>query len=81
MKKLDLKTQQIITQAVDEISSNPEIGERKRGDLKEFRVHKFKVRDQIWLLAYRLGISGNLELIDLGSHQNFYRVLRRSRKG
>lgn len=81
MKKLDEKTQIRILQAIDELSENPNLGERKRGDLKEFFVLKFTYQEKLWLLAYRNSSEGNLELVDIGSHQNFYRTLRKRREG
>lgn len=78
---MNKKTQLRIVQAIEEIAENPEIGEKKRGDLKEFQVHKFTFQENLWLLAYRVSDEGNLELVDIGSHQNFYRTLRKKRKG
>lgn len=66
--------------AILEIAGNPQIGERKKGDLKEFMVYKFKVQQLLLLIAYRVNSKKEIELVDLGSHQNFYRNLRNSRE-
>lgn len=59
--------------------ADPLAGEKKSGDLGEFFVYKFRERKHIWLLAYRLNSEQDIELIDLGSHENFYRNLRKMR--
>jgi hypothetical protein len=40
--------------AVDEEAQNPEIGERKKGDLATLRVFKFHSAGQLYLLGYPL---------------------------
>ena len=62
--------------AIREIIANPEIGEQKRGDLTGVYVHKFKVNKQETLLAYEWDAKLRLLLL-LGSHENFYRDLKR----
>jgi len=56
----------------------PNLGEQKKGDLAFLRVYKFKMNKQITLLGYSFD-DGNLilELIALGSHENFYRDIKR----
>jgi mRNA-degrading endonuclease YafQ of YafQ-DinJ toxin-antitoxin module len=58
------------------IIQNPDIGTMKKGDLGGVRVYKFKMVDQLTLLAYSFD-KGKLQLflIALGSHENFYRDL------
>jgi len=58
------------------IQEKPEIGESKRGDLAGVYVHKFKVGQKLFLLAYELNESAIL-LLTLGPHENFYRNLKR----
>ena len=62
--------------AVADIVSDPTIGEAKKGDLAGGFVHKFKCNDQLTLLAYEYD-PGNRLLLLLGSHENFYRDLKR----
>ena len=50
----------------------------KVGDLAGIRVYKFKMVDQLTLLAYTFeDETVTLTLLVLGSHQNFYRDLKR----
>ena len=57
------------------ITENPGIGEEKKGDLKGILIRKFKITTKQYLLAYR--IKGDvLELITIGSHENYYRDLK-----
>ena len=58
------------------IARNPGAGTEKRGDLRGVFVHKFKIRDVQYLLAYRVK-EQRLELIMIGPHQNYYRDLKR----
>ena len=38
---------------VKNIAENPSLGEEKKGDLKGVFVHKFKLKTNLYLLAYR----------------------------
>ncbi len=62
--------------AVAEIVRDPTIGEAKIGDLAGVFVHKFKCNEQLILLAYEYDPGTRLLLL-LGSHENFYRDLKR----
>jgi len=62
--------------AIREIIAHPEIGEPKKGDLAGVFVHKFKINKQEMLLAYEWDARLRLLLL-LGSHENFYRDLKR----
>ncbi len=75
-----LKDNQIrdLQQAVKDIAENIHSGEMKKGDLKGIRVHKFKMVGQLTLLAYTYdGDTITLTLLAFGSHENFYRDLKR----
>lgn len=64
--------------ALREIVKDPMIGEPKKGDLVGVRVFKFKMVKQLTLLAYEYdGEAVVLYLLALGSHENFYRDLKR----
>jgi len=56
---------------------DPALGEQKRGDLAYLRVYKFKMAKQLTLLGYSYD-NGNLvlELLALGSYENFYRDVK-----
>jgi mRNA-degrading endonuclease YafQ of YafQ-DinJ toxin-antitoxin module len=53
---------------------NPKIGQEKKGTLKGIRLYKFHIEKQLFLLAYELE-ADVLNLIMVGSHENYYRDL------
>ena len=65
-----------VDDAVAAIVANPEIGEPKKGDLRGVFVYKFKSNGQLMLLAYEYDPATRMLLL-LGSHENFYRELKR----
>lgn len=75
-KKLHLKQKTEVDQAVAAIVQDPTLGEAKKGDLAGVFVYKFKCNDQLTLLAYEYDPKTRLLLL-LGSHENFYRNLKR----
>ena len=76
-KKLHPTQKLELDAALRTISANPSIGEAKVGDLVGIRVYKFRLSNQMCLLAYRVLDEENLKLLTLGSHENFYRDLKR----
>ena len=77
-KKLHDNTAADVDSAVDELSQNPEIGERKKGDLAALRVFKFRSGGLLYLLGYTLDESVRLVYLEaVGPHENFYRDLKR----
>ena len=66
----------VLDDEVRRICEAPEIGEAKKGDLTGVFVHKFKVRDSLYLLAYEYD-EKEVFLLALGAHENFYRDLKR----
>lgn len=67
-----------VDQAVSEVADNPDIGEKKNGDLTELWVHKFHALGQLYLLGYAREDGIRLIYLEaLGSHENFYRDLKR----
>lgn len=81
VKKLHARDQTMVDKTVAKIAANPFIGEEKKGDLSGVFVHKFKLNKQEILLAYQLrptrATPHELVLLNLGSHENFYRELKR----
>ena len=81
VKKLHTRDKKTVDDAVRQIMTNPEIGEAKKGDLAGVFVHKFKVNKQEVLLSYKLAGSNKspdeLILLAVGSHENFYRDMKR----
>jgi len=76
VKKLQKAEKTALDEAVRFLVDDPEAGELKRGDLAGVRVHKYKVGRQQYLLAYRLA-DDTITLLALGTHENFYRDLKR----
>ena len=77
VKKLHAQQKAALDDAVRAVCAQPEIGEAKVGDLAGVRVYKFRMSNQLCLLAYRLLDSDTLKLLMLGPHENFYRDLSR----
>ncbi len=65
-----------VDDAITEIINDPTVGEPKKGDLAGVFVYKFKCNGQLTLLAYEYDAVSRLLLL-LGSHENFYRTLKR----
>ena len=64
--------------AVKTLIKNPTIGEMKTGDLAGTRVYKFKHKVQEYLLAYYVNEDETeIRLRELGTHENFYRDLKK----
>ncbi len=77
-KKLHKNQLADANKAIKEVIENPEIGEQKKGDLSNLRVHKFKMVKQLTLLAYSFdGVAIVLTFIAIDSHENFYRDIKR----
>ncbi|MDO9265117.1 MAG: type II toxin-antitoxin system RelE/ParE family toxin [Desulfosalsimonadaceae bacterium] len=75
-QKKKLKKNQIkkLDEAIKTIIANPDIGDLKKGDLQGIMAYKYKVGNNLILLAYEIE-SSTLYLYSFGSHQNFYREL------
>jgi len=76
-KKKKLKKDQRICldKAVREIAHNPEVGIRKKGDLSDIWVYKFKMLNQTSMLAYQWDAEKRI-LITIALHENFYRDIK-----
>ncbi|MAA94945.1 MULTISPECIES: type II toxin-antitoxin system RelE/ParE family toxin [unclassified Arsukibacterium] len=78
VKKLHQNQKKDLDKAVKELIDNPLLGEQKKGDLSFLRVHKFNMVKQLTLLGYSYEDGTvTLELIALGSHENFYRDIKK----
>jgi mRNA-degrading endonuclease YafQ of YafQ-DinJ toxin-antitoxin module len=79
IKRLHKNEKLALDEAVKDIISNPEAGDLKVGDIAGIRVYKFKVNNALMLLAYSyVAESDILHLLEYGSHENFYRDLKKS---
>jgi len=78
IKKLKPSQKKELDNAIRTLMEKPNLGEQKKGDLAFLRVYKFKMNKQLTLLGYSFD-DGNLilELMALGSHENFYRDIKR----
>jgi len=79
-KKLHQNQLTDVNMAIDTVVSDPAVGEQKKGDLSWLRVYKFRVLGQLTLFGYSVGDNGDitLTLVDISSHENFYRDLKMS---
>ena len=75
-KRLHPNQKADVDDAVADIVREPTIGEPKKGDLAGVFVYKFNCNGQPALLAYEYDPGTRLLLL-LGSHENFYRDLKR----
>lgn len=75
-KRLHSNQKADVDDAVTAIVQDPTLGEAKKGDLAGVFVYKFACVGQLTLLAYEYD-PGTRMLLLLGSHENFYRELKR----
>jgi len=61
---------------VEEVLADPKVGQLKKGDLEGFRVRKFTLGRQLTLIAYKVE-NDSLVMYQVGSHENFYKNLKR----
>ncbi len=61
------------------VAQDPAIGERKKGDLADLFVYKFRSQNQLYLLGYTVDDAVRLVYLEaVGPHENFYRDIKRS---
>jgi len=78
VKKIHKEEKIALDHAVRLIMEEPTIGTEKKGDLAGVYVYKYKHSSNEVLLAYQYDVELNqLTLLAFGSHQNFYRDLKR----
>lgn len=75
VKEMTKAEKEALDREVKNIAENLNIGEEKKGDLKGVFVHKFKLKRNLYLLAYRK-VDKDLELVMVGYHENYYRDLK-----
>ncbi len=77
-KKLHDNVAADVDSATGVVAADPSIGERKRGDLVELFVYKFRSQNQLYLLGYTVDDEVQLVYLEaVGPHENFYRDLKR----
>lgn len=78
-KKLHDNVASDVDTAVFTVGADPTVGERKKGDLAEIYVYKFRSQNQLYLLGYTVDDSVRLVYLEaVGPHENFYRDLKKS---
>jgi mRNA-degrading endonuclease RelE of RelBE toxin-antitoxin system len=77
-KKLHDNLAADVDAAVATVAADPDICERKRGDLAALWVYKFRSQGQLYLLGYSRDDGLCLVYLEaVGPHENFYRDLKR----
>jgi len=80
LEKLPPVYQEIVENEIDKIIAEPLIGNQKKGDLSHLWVHKFKIKNQQWLLGYNWNNEKLIiHLLQLGSHENYYQEASKKR--
>ena len=78
-KKLHDNVAADVDAATEVVAADPAIGERKKGDLADLLVYKFRSQNQLYLLGYTVDDDVRLVYLEaVGPHENFYRDLKRS---
>ena len=75
-KRLHPNQKADVDDAVAAIAADPTLGEGKKGDLVGVFVYKFQCVGKLFLLAYEYDPTTRLLLL-VGTHENFYRELKR----
>jgi mRNA interferase RelE/StbE len=75
VKKMSKPEKDLLDREIRRIAEDPGVGTEKKDDLRGVFVHKFKFKTTQYLLAYRM-IAGDLELVMVGPHENYYRVMK-----
>ena len=78
VKKLHKNQKADLDEAIKEVMIDPLLGEQKKGDVAFLRVYKFSMVKQLTLLGYSYEDGTvTLELMASGSHENFYRDIKK----
>ena len=78
-KKLHDNVAADVDAATDVVAADPGVGERKKGDLAQLLVYKFRSQGQLYLLGYTVDDAVRLVYLEaVGPDENFYRDLKRS---
>jgi len=77
-KKLSWQLKKLLTAEEDKILANPQKGDRKRGALRNVWVEKFQAQNDQILIAYEIDEQNRqVNFMDVGQHENFYRDLEK----
>lgn len=75
VKRFGKREKKVLDKQIRGILENPPIGQEKKGALRGIYIHKFKLQAIQYLLSYRF-VDDDLELIMIGTHENYYRDLK-----
>ena len=77
-KKLNDNVVADVDAATKVVAADPMVGERKKGDLADLFVYKFRSQNQLYLLGYTVDDEVRLVYLEaVGPHEDFYRDLKR----
>ena len=77
-KKLNDNIVKQVDEIILSVCKNPKIGEQKKGDLVKLFVVKFYAQNHLYLLGYTIDDLIKLVYLEaIGSHENFYRNVKR----
>lgn len=66
-----------VDRAIEIIAADPDRGERKKDDLSELYVYKFRSQNQLYLLGYTRDEELRLIYLEaVGPHENHYQDLK-----
>ena len=78
-KKLHDNVAADVDDATKVVAADPTVGERKKGDLADLFVYKFRSLNQLYLLGYTVDDEVCLVYLEaVGPHENFYRDIKRA---
>jgi mRNA interferase RelE/StbE len=78
-KKLQDNVAADVDQAAQVVAKDPLAGQRKKGDLADLFVYKFRSQNQLYLLGYTIDEVVRLVYLEaVGPHENFYRDLKKT---
>lgn len=76
-KRLQDDIAQDVDRAVAALAKDPDLGEKKKGDLASLYVYKFQSQNQLYLLGFTRNDGVHLIYLEaVGPHENFYRDLK-----
>lgn len=71
-KKLHDNVAAAVDAATEVVAADPTVGERKKDDLAELLVYKFRSQNQLYLLGYTVDEAVRLVYLEaVGPHENF----------
>jgi len=78
-KKLHDNVAADVDAATAVVADDPGVGERKKGELADLFIFKFRSQNQLYLLGYTVDDEVRQVYLEaVGPHENFYRDLKRS---